>query len=261
MNMPDGILNKIIAEKRGEIEESKQRFPVSALEEKIAGREPTRDFLRAISQEHLQLIAEVKKASPSKGLLCPDFDPVRLASDYAASGAAAISVLTEVNHFQGSLEYLNLIRNEVNLPLLRKDFIFDEYQVYESAAFGADALLLIAALLDQAELMALLKLSQGLGMDCLVEIHDEDELETALSSDARIIGINNRNLNTFEVDINTTRRLMPFIPVDTIVVSESGIKSRDDIIIMMECGVNAVLIGEALVTAESIPDKIKELMP
>ena len=259
--MSDGILDTIVSAKRREIEESKRRLPISALQEKITGREPTRDFIRAISQEHLQLIAEVKKASPSQGLLCPDFDPVRLASSYAASGAAAISVLTETNHFQGNLEYLNLIRNEVNLPLLRKDFIFDEYQVYESAAFGADALLLITAILDQAELIALLKLSQGFGLDCLVEIHDGDELETALSSGARIIGINNRNLDTFEVDINTTRRLMPLIPVDTIVVSESGIKSRDDIIIMMECGINAVLIGEALVTADSIPDKIKELMP
>jgi indole-3-glycerol phosphate synthase len=259
--MPDGILNKIISEKRSEIEVAKRHLTVSALREKIMGRRPTRDFLRAISQERLQLIAEVKKASPSKGLLCPDFDPVKLASSYAASGAAAISVLTEVNHFQGSLEHLNLIRNEVNLPLLRKDFIFDEYQVYESAAFGADALLLITAILSQAELTALLKLSQGLGMDCLVEVHDEDELETALSSGTRIIGINNRNLHTFEVDINTTRRLMPSIPVDTIVVSESGIKSRDDIITMMECGVNAVLVGEALVTADNIPDKIKELIP
>lgn len=259
--MPDGILNRIVSEKRKELEESKQRLSVTALWEKIVGRGPARDFLRSIRQERLQLIAEVKKASPSKGLLCPDFDPLKLAKSYAENGAAAISVLTEVNHFQGSLEYLNLIRDEVNLPLLRKDFIIDEYQVYESAAFGADAMLLIAAILSQKEIAALLKLSEGLGMDCLVEIHDEGELETALSGGARIIGINNRNLNTFEIDINTTRSLMSSIPVDTVVVSESGIRSREDMIAMMECGVNAVLIGEALVTADSIPEKIKELMP
>ena len=153
------------------------------------------------------------------------------------------------------------IKEKVDIPILRKDFIFDEYQIYESAAFGADALLLIAAILSQEQLSGLLHLSERLGMDCLVEVHDENDLEQALQCQTKIIGINNRDLNTFEVDINTTRRLMSSIPVGTVVVSESGIKSRDDIIIMMECGINAVLIGEALVTADSIPDKIKELMP
>ena len=258
--MDAGILQQIISEKRREIEELSRSLPIAMLEERIANRDAPRDFLRAISQERLQLIAEVKKASPSKGVLCPDLDPVALGKSYAENGAAAISVLTEVNHFQGSLEYLAVIKDKVDIPLLRKDFIFDEYQIYESAAFGTDALLLIAAILSQEQLSRLLQLSHRLGMDCLVEVHNETELEQAIQSQTKIIGINNRDLNTFEVDINTTRRLIPLVPVGTSVVSESGIKSREDIITMMECGVNAVLIGEALVTAESIPDKIKELM-
>lgn len=254
------LLQQIISEKRREIEELSKSLPIAMLEERIAKRKAPRDFLRAISQEKLQLIAEVKKASPSKGVLCPDLDPVALGKSYAESGAAAISVLTEVNHFQGSLEYMSVIKEKVNIPLLRKDFIFDEYQIYESAAFGADALLLIAAILSQEQLSILLQLSHKLGMDCLVEVHDETELEQAIQTKTKIIGINNRDLNTFEVDINTTRELIPLVPVGTSVVSESGIKTREDILTMMECGVNAVLIGEALVTAESIPDKIKELM-
>lgn len=258
--MDADILQQIISEKRIEIDELNRSLPIAVLEEKIASREAPRDFLRAISQEKMQLIAEVKKASPSKGLLCPNLDPVAMGKTYAECGAAAISVLTEVNYFQGQIEYMSVIKDKVDIPLLRKDFIFDEYQIYESAAFGADALLLIAAILSQEQLSGLLQLSQRLGMDCLVEIHNEDELEQAIQSKAKIIGINNRDLNTFEVDINITRRLVPLVPVGISLVSESGISSREDIITMMKCGVNAVLIGEALVTAESIPDKIKELM-
>lgn len=258
--MPDGILQQIVAEKKQDVEELKESMPLASLKEKIAGREPPRDFLRAISHEKLQLIAEVKKASPSKGLLRPGLDPAALAFTYAANGAAAVSVLTEERHFQGNLEYLDIIRRVVTVPLLRKDFIFDEYQVYESAASGADALLLIAAILEPEQLTELIKLGHSLGMDCLVEVHDENELEQALQSNSKIIGINNRNLGSFEVDIDTTRRLMPLVPMGRVVVSESGIGSRDDILTMMECGVNAVLVGEALVTADDIPTKMKELM-
>jgi len=254
------ILQQIISEKRLEIAELNRSLPIAILEERIANRDAPRDFLRSVSQERIQLIAEVKKASPSKGVLCPDLDPVVLGKSYAENGAAAISVLTEVNHFQGSLEYMSVIKDKVDIPLLRKDFIFDEYQIYESAAFGADALLLIAAILSQEQLSRLLQLSHRLGLDCLVEVHDETELEQAIQSQTKIIGINNRDLNTFEVDTNTTGRLVPLVPVGTSVISESGIKSREDIVTMMEYGVNAVLIGEALVTAESVPDKIKELM-
>lgn len=258
--MPAAILDKIITDKKLELEQGRRSLPLSALKERISRRTAPLDFATAIKGDKIRLIAEVKKASPSKGLLCPDFDPVALARTYAQNGAAAISVLTEVNHFQGSLDYLAAIREAVNIPLLRKDFIFDEYQVYESAAFGADALLLIMAVLESEQLGELLAMSRSLGLGCLVEVHDEAELMTALLAGAQIIGINNRDLNTFEVDTNTTRRLRRLVPQENIVVSESGIHTRDDMKKMKECKVDAVLVGEALVTAGDIPAKMKELM-
>ena len=258
--MPIEILNKIVAEKRQEVEQKKRSLPVSALKEHIARRKETLDFASALSGDSLRLIAEVKKASPSRGVLCPDFNPVALAKTYAQSGAAAISVLTETNHFQGSLEHLATIREEVNIPLLRKDFIFDPYQVYESAACGADALLLIAAILSREQLEELLAQSRSLALSCLVEVHNKNEVEKALLAGAEIIGINNRDLNTFTVDINTTHRLRPLIPEGRIVVSESGIKNRDDIIKLSGWGVNVVLVGEVLVTASNIPAKMEELI-
>lgn len=260
MNMPATILDKIVTEKKQDVEYIKQNLPVSALKERIAGLAPRRDFTRALSGAGLKLIAEVKKASPSRGILCPDFDPLALARTYAHNGAAAISVLTEFNHFQGSLEHLAMIRAEVEIPLLRKDFIFDEYQVYEAAAFGADALLLITAILDREQLEIMLALSRGLGLACLVEVHNENEVAKALHAGADIIGINNRDLNTFTVDIDTTHRLRPLIPEGKIVVSESGINTRNDIMKLNEWGVNAILVGEALVTADDIPSKMKELI-
>lgn len=253
------ILDKILSDKKIDVEQRKQLLSLSALKERIA-QYKLLDFAAALRGDGIKLIAEVKKASPSKGVLCPDFDPVALANTYAQNGAAAISVLTEVNYFQGSMKYLAAIREKVSIPLLRKDFIFDEYQVYESAAFGADALLLIAAILSPEQLLELLELSSSLGLSCLVEVHNEDELFKALLADAKIIGINNRNLKTFKVDTNTTRRLRLFIPDETIVVSESGIHNQDDMKKMKECRVDAVLVGEALVTAGDIPAKIRELM-
>ena len=261
MTMQATILDKIVSEKKQDVEYKKRSRPVPALKERIAGNAATRDFTRALSGAGLKLIAEVKKASPSRGVLCADFDPLALASTYARNGAAAISVLTEVNHFQGSLEYLAMIRKEVDIPILRKDFIFDEYQVYETAAFGADALLLITAILDREQLEGLLALSRDIGLACLVEVHNENEVEKALLAGADIIGINNRDLNTFDVDIETTRRLRPLIPEGKIVVSESGINNRDDVIKLNSWGVNAILVGEALVTADDIPSRIKELIP
>ncbi len=258
--MPVEILNKIIAEKKQEVEHLKQSLPVSVLKERLAGWTAPRGFARAIEGDNLKLIAEVKRASPSKGLLCPNFDPVGLAKAYTNGGATAISVLTEVNHFQGNLEYLAAIRKEVGIPLLRKDFIFDQYQIYESAACGADALLLIAAILSQPQLKELLELSHRLGMGCLVEVHHENEIEKALLSGAQIIGINNRDLSTFDIDINTTRRLRPLIPEGRVVVSESGINTKNDIIKIKEWRINAVLVGEALVTAGDIPAKMEELL-
>ena len=254
------MLDEIITRKRAEVEQSKQSLPVSALKELIARRKAPLDFAAALSGNRTRLIAEVKQASPSRGVLCRNFDPVELASAYARGGAAAISVLTESNYFKGSLDHLAAIREEVGLPLLRKDFIFDPYQVYESRAYGADALLLIVAILEEEQLLELLSLGHSLGLSCLVEVHREDEVERALNCGARIIGINNRDLDTFEVDIDTTRKLRPFIPREYIVVSESGISRQWDIEKMKEWGVNAVLVGEALVTAGDLPAKMKELI-
>ena len=254
------MLNKIIAEKREEVEQRKRRLSISTLKERIAQRKAPLDFASALSGDGTHLIAEVKRASPSRGILCPNFNPVALAKTYANGGAVAISVLTEVNYFKGNLDHLAAIREEVSLPLLRKDFILEQYQVYESRAYGADALLLIVAILSQKQLKELLSLSRNLGLSCLVEVHNKDEVERALSSSAKIIGINNRNLNTFKVDINTTRRLRPLIPKDRIVVSESGISNRSDVEKLKKWGVNTVLVGEALVTADDIPAKMKELI-
>jgi len=235
-------------------------MPLSALQESIAQRKAPLDFGLALDGDHIRLIAEVKRSSPSRGVLCPDFKPVELAKSYAQGGAAAISVLTEANYFEGSIDYLAAIREEVRLPLLRKDFIFDPYQVYESSAYGADALLLIVAILNQEQLEELISLSHSLGLRCLVEVHNEDEVERALLSQAKIIGINNRDLDTFTIDINTTHRLRPLIPRQLIVVSESGISSRSDVEKLKGWGVNVVLVGEALVTASDIQNKMRELI-
>jgi len=254
------MLNRIIAQKKEEVEQRKKSLPLSRLKELIAQQGTPLDFAHALEGTHIRLIAEVKRASPSRGILRPDFDPVELAKKYAQGGAAAISVLTEANYFEGNIDHLAAIREEINLPLLRKDFIFDPYQIYESRAYGADALLLITAILSQKQLEELLSLSHDLGLSCLVEVHNENEVERAVSSQAKIIGINNRDLATFTIDINTTRRLLPLIPPGTIIVSESGIKSRSDVEKVKEWGVNAVLIGEALVTADDIIAKMRELI-
>jgi indole-3-glycerol phosphate synthase len=254
------MLNKIVAEKRKEITQRKRSSPLSELKERIARREAPLDFASALRGDGIRLIAEIKRASPSRGVLCPNFNPVALARTYADNGAAAISVLTETNYFQGSLDHMVAVREEVALPLLRKDFVLDPYQVYESRACGADALLLIMAILSQAQLEELLSLSRDLGLSCLAEVHNEGEVERALDSGAEIIGINNRDLNTFKVDINTTLRLRPLISEGKIVVSESGISNRSDVEKLKSWGVNAVLIGEALVTASDIPTKMRELI-
>jgi indole-3-glycerol phosphate synthase len=254
------MLARILEEKAREIEARKRSVPLRQLEELIAEQSLPLDLASALKGDRVQLIAEIKRASPSRGILCPNLNPVELAETYTKGGAAAISVLTEADHFEGSIEHLAAIREQVELPLLRKDFIFDPYQVYESRAYGADALLLIVAILSQEQLEELLSLGQSLGLRCLVEVHSEGEMERALLSGAEIIGINNRDLNTFAVDINTTCRLCPLIPRERIVVSESGIKSRNDIEKLKRCGVNAVLVGEALVTAGDVLTKMKELI-
>ncbi len=257
------ILDDIVADKRKGLGRAKAETSLQELEVRIAQRTAPLDFAGALRGEGVSIIAEVKKASPSKGLLCPDFDPLSLARAYAEGGAAAVSVLTEVNYFQGSLSHLSQIRELSGLegiPLLRKDFIFDPYQVYEARASGADAILLIAAVLEDRELESLIALARELGMQCLVEVHDDAELARVLRSSARIIGINNRDLRTFEVDINTTRRLRTLIPPDRVVVSESGISRKEDIDKLREWVINAALIGEALVTADDVVARLRELL-
>jgi indole-3-glycerol phosphate synthase len=254
------MLDKIVADKKKELEQRKQTVPASKLKALILRHAGTADFAAALKKDSVSIIAEVKKASPSKGVLCSDFNPLELAWTYADNGATAISVLTESKYFQGSLEHLTEIRGVVDIPLLRKDFIFDPYQVYESRACGADALLLIATILEPAQLDELLSLSQELDLNCLVEVHDESDVEKALRSGARIIGINNRDLKTFEVDIGTTQRLRSLIPEHKIVVSESGIARQQDIESLKNWGVNAALVGEALITSQDIALKMRELV-
>ena len=254
------MLEKIVAQKREEVEQRKRSAPLTYLQERINSQKPALDLAQALKGDHVRLIAEVKQASPSRGVLGPQVNPTELAQTYAEGGAAAISVLTEENYFMGRTEHLAAIKKVVGLPLLRKDFIFDNYQVYESRAYGADALLLIAGILSQGQLKELVSLSRSLGLRCLVEVHSEDEVERVVLSKAEIIGINNRDLRTFAVDINTTRRLRPLVPSEKIVVSESGIKSRKDIEKLRKWGVDAVLVGEALVTANDVRAKMKELL-
>ncbi len=257
------ILDQIVADNSLELEARKRSFPLEELRRVALEQPPPLDFASALRGERVQLIAEVKKASPSRGIIRSDFNPAELAQTYTSNGASAISVLTEARYFQGSLNHLKSIREALRderLPLLRKDFLYDPYQIYESRAYGADSLLLIVAILNPEKLQEFLRLSHELGMDCLVEVHDEAELEIALNSGARVIGINNRDLRTFDVDITTTERFRPLIPQDRIVVSESGIKNRDDMEKLRKWHVDAVLIGESLISASNIAAKMKELL-
>jgi len=254
------MLGRIVAQKREQVERRKKALPLACLEERIPQQKPVHDFAIALRGGPVRLIAEVKQASPSRGILRPNLEPAELAKTYAEGGAAAISVLTETDYFRGSIDHLASIREVVELPLLRKDFIFDPYQVCESRAYGADALLLIVAILDQEQLEELLLMGHELGLSCLVEVHNEYDVERALLSGAEIIGINNRDLDTFAVDIETTHRLLPLIPGEKVVVSESGIRNRSDMEKLGEWGVNAILAGEALVTASDVLAKVRELV-
>jgi indole-3-glycerol phosphate synthase len=256
--MPD-ILEQIVEYKKAELEKTKAAMPLSRLVDRVRSLPPTRNFKKAITAAPMTIIAEVKKASPSKGIMCPDFDPLKLAEAYDRNGAAAISVLTESQFFLGRLEYLEAIKAKVKIPLLRKDFILEPYQVFESRAAGADAMLLIAAILNENELARLLKLARETGLACLVEVHDETEVQKALRCGADIIGINNRDLKTFVTDIEVTLRLRSLLPAGVIAVSESGISGKTEIDLLKRCGVNAILIGEALVTADSPDARLKEM--
>lgn len=248
------ILNKIIAVKRQEIEEAINRKPLPAIRKDAESRVLTRDFVAAlrakIAAGKPAVIAEIKKASPSKGVLRADFIPADIAQSYAEFGAACLSVLTDRQFFQGSIDYLKQARASCSLPVLRKDFIIDPYQVYESRVMGADCILLIAACLDDVQMKALEALALSLDMAVLVEVHDEAELERALKLRTPLIGINNRNLNTFEVSLDTTLALMGQVPADRLLVTESGITSPEDVKRMRDAKINAFLVGEAFMRAD-----------
>ncbi|HEY3232641.1 MAG TPA: indole-3-glycerol phosphate synthase TrpC [Roseiflexaceae bacterium] len=280
MAIPDthSFLDRILEHKRAEVARQQIKIPQAQLEARIAAAPIPRDFAAALRRPgRAALIAEVKKASPSKGVLIERFDPLALARTYAENGAAAISVLTDVRFFQGSLKHLEGIRAQVTgaadnpaapysrsrvpCPLLRKDFILDPYHVYEARAYGADALLLIVAALDDPALAALLALTHELGMQALVEVHDDDELDRALAAGATIMGVNNRDLRTFVTTLATTERLAARLPAHNrpLLVSESGIATAADVARVHAWGADAVLVGEALMTAPDVAARVREL--
>jgi indole-3-glycerol phosphate synthase len=255
------ILDTILEHKRQEVLESKSRLPVAELVTRARDQQPPRDFRAAIDGwGAIRLIAEMKKASPSAGVIRENFEPGKLAADCETAGAAAVSVLTDERFFQGVLDYLAEVKDRVGLPVLRKDFIIDEYQVYESRAAGADALLLIVRTLAASDLKRWCELAGELGMHALVEVHSEEEVETALDVGAEIIGINNRDLETFRTDLATTARLRKLLGGDKTVVSESGISSRDDMELLEGVGVDAVLVGEVIMRSADVGAKVRELL-
>lgn len=260
------ILDDIIKAKEQDIERAKLYFPVERLMQKIAERKPPKDFFSALLPykdkkgnivDDIRIIGEVKRASPSRGVFKIPFYPFEIAKTYQLNGAVAVSVITEEKFFKGSLEFMVPIAL-LKTPVLRKDFILEPYQVYESRANGADAVLLIAYILKDS-LKEMIGLTESLGMTALVEVHDEAELRLAVDTGAKVIGINNRDLTTFKTDINTTLRLAPLVPKDRVLVSESGINSHQDIMTLKNAGVSAFLIGEALIREEDIGKKLKEL--
>src|SRR5437870_1755766 len=259
--MPRNILDDIVRDKRDELRRRQQATPLASLEARCRDLPPARDFEEALRPRAtgVGLIAEVKKASPSRGTLAPTLDPVALATTYARHGADAISVLTDEKYFHGHLDLLDAIRGAVPVPLLRKDFTLAEYQLWESRAAGADAVLLIVSILEASELRDLLQAAKGVGLAALVECHTVGELETALAVGARVVGINNRDLTTFKTRIETTLELLPRIPPGHIVVSESGFFTGDQVKRVAVARAHAVLVGEALVTASDVPAKIRAL--
>jgi indole-3-glycerol phosphate synthase len=254
------ILATIAEHVRSVVERRRRETPLSALRERPLYNAATRGFARALGGAQRRIIAEVKKASPSKGLIRADFDPVAIAHDYATCGASAISILTEEHFFQGDLRYLEQIHEAVTVPLLRKDFIFDPYQIDEAKSYGADAVLFIAAMLDPSLMQELRQQATALRMDALVEVHSETELAAAIYAGAQLIGINNRDLKTFAVTLATTERLAPLVPKGTPAVCESGIDSLAQIRYVETLGIHAFLIGESLMRAPAPGQKLRELL-
>lgn len=263
-NTPD-ILKAIVAHKLTEVEAGSRAASVAELKTRISDLEDIprgfeRHLREAVASDWTAVIAEVKKGSPSKGLIREDFDPLEIAEIYQNNGATCLSVLTEEKFFLGHLRYLALIREQVGLPLLRKDFIFDPWQVYEARAAGADAILLITAILEQQQIVDLAGLARELHLDVLLEVHDEQEMETACATDIGLIGVNNRDLRSFATDLNTTGRLAKMLPPDRLLVAESGINNRADIERLQADGAKAFLIGEAMMREEDIGAKLQELL-
>ncbi len=263
MNRPPDILQKILVRKREEIAERSARLPLAELRQRVQAAPPTRGFVNAIRARiatgRPAVIAEIKKASPSKGLLRADFNPAEIAQSYERHGATCLSVLTDRDFFQGADEHLQQARAACTLPVLRKDFTIDPYQVYEARALGADCILLIVAALDDGRMRELAALARGIGLDVLVEVHDAAELDRALVLDTPLIGINNRDLRTFEVKLETTLNLLGRIPKDHIIVTESGIHMPADVTRMRRNGVNAFLVGEAFMKVNQPGEKLTEL--
>ena len=258
---PD-ILKKIVEVKSREVDRLKDEVPVAELETRLQDQSEPLDFAGALSGTRVKVIAEIKKASPSRGVLRENLDVEWLANLYVENGAAAISVLTNSDHFHGSLDDMQAagaIAHRNDIPVLRKEFVYDPYQVVEARAHGADAILLIATMLRPDQLMRLKSQAEELGMQCLVEVHDEDELAVAIEAEAKIIGINNRDLRTFHTTLDTTFELADMVPADCILVSESGLRTPEDIERVRDAGASAVLIGDALVTAPDPGEKLREL--
>ena len=254
------ISERIVEAKREEIARLKGIRPLGELKEALVDTPFPRNFREAISSSTCSIIAEVKRLSPSKGILREDFDPVVIATLYEENGAVAVSVLTEEKFFGGDRSYLLKIKNRVHLPLLRKDFIIDPYQIYETRVIGGDALLLIAGLLEKEQLEDFIHLTESVGLSPLVEVHTGEELDRALSAGAKIIGINNRDLKNFSLDLKTSLDLVPSIPEGRIVVSESGIHTRGDIEILLRAGIHCFLVGEALMCAPDMGAKLREFL-
>ncbi len=254
-----GILDQIVKRSRESVKISKRQKTLSDLKSMIRDQDSPKGFEKALkSNGDIRLVCEIKRQSPSKGIIRKDFDPVSLAQSFEVNNASAISVLTEPFYFGGAPEFLSLVKKSVDIPVLRKDFIFDPYQIYESRALGADAVLLIVSILDGDLLRELIFVACELGLDPLVEVHDEEELEIALQCGAQLIGINNRDLKTFHVDINTSLELAKKIPARKTIVSASGIKTHKDIETLLDVGIYAFLIGEGLMEAQDISSKMKE---
>lgn len=255
------LLNEIIEHKKEEIRLRKKQFSLAFLEEEISLREHYVSFENALSKEKkIKLIAEIKKASPSKGLIKKHYNPLDIAKSYEEYGADCLSVLTDEKYFQGDIDHLQQIRTFVGLPILRKDFIVEEYQIKESAACGADAILIIASVLPEEKIEKFLKLSEKLRMSALVETHTEEDVKKVLNTRAKIIGINNRNLDTQTVNLDVSEKLIKLIPSDKIIVSESGIRSGTEVEWLEAIGVKAILVGESLLTSKNLKEKIDDLM-